>query len=72
MTIYVSSELRRCICMEKRESRRKLPNYSIHFWNNTDETDPANFRAVCMEDIAAMEDKVQADNFLYNNEILGG
>ena len=35
-------------------------------------TDPANFGDVCMKDIAAVEDIVQADFFLYDIDIVHG
>ena len=71
-TIYVSLELRHCICIERRDSRTRLPNYSIYSSKKTGGTHPANFRGVCMEDIAAVEDSVQADIFLYDFDILDG
>ena len=42
------------------------------FLKKTGGTDPANFRGVCMEDIAAVEDNVQADIFLYDIDIVDG
>ena len=38
----------------------------------TDGTDPANFRVLRMEEIATMEDIVQADMFLYDIESVDG
>ena len=56
--------------MEGKDSRRKLPNFSIYFWKKTGETDPANFRGVCMDDIATVELIVQADIFLHDIDIV--
>ena len=41
----------------------KYSIYSLRKWN---------FRRVCMEDIAAVVDIVQADIFLYDNDIVDG
>ena len=70
MRICVCLEIWRCICMEMRDSRRKPPNYSIY--SSEKLTDPASFRSVCMGDIAAVEDNVQADIFLYDIDIVDG
>ena len=72
MTIYVSLQLLRCISMEMRDSRKKHPKYSIQSSKKTSGTDPASFRGVCMEDIAAVEDFVQADIFLYDIDNVDG
>ena len=37
-----------------------------------DGTDPANFRGVCMEDIAIVEDIVQSEFLLYGVDIVDG
>ena len=39
------------------------------FIEKTSGTDPANFRSVCLEDIAAVEDFVQAEISLYDLDI---
>ena len=51
------------------EETSKLSNL---FLEKTGGTDTANFRGVCMEDIAAVEDIVQADNFPYDIDIVDG
>ena len=51
------------------EETRKLFNL---FLEKTGGTDPANFRAVCMEDILALEGIVQADIYLYDVVVLDG
>ena len=40
------------------------------FLEKTSRTDPANFRGVCREDIAAVEDNNQAEIFFYDVEIV--
>ena len=42
------------------------------FLKNTGESDPANFRGVCLECIAAVEDIDQADETLYDSDIVDG
>ena len=42
------------------------------FLEKTGGTGPANFRGVCMEDIAIVEDIIQADIFLYDMHIVDG
>ena len=42
------------------------------FLEKTGGTEPANFRGVCMEDIAPVEDNIQVDVFLYDNNIING
>ena len=54
------------MCMEKRDSSRKLPSDLICSWEKTGGIDTANLRGVCMEDIAAVEDIVQAGIFFYD------
>ena len=44
----------------------------ILFFEKTNGTDPANFRGVCMERIAAGEDIFQADFFLHDIDIVDG
>ena len=51
------------------EETSKLFN---RFLEKTGGTDPANFRGVCKEDIAPVEDIVQAEFFLYDFDIVDG
>ena len=66
MATYVALELWRCIWMEKRDSRREIAKYPIYFSKKTGGIDPGNFRGVCMDDIAAVEDFAEADFLLYD------
>ena len=50
----------------------EISNIIILFLQKTGEIDPANFRTVCVEDIAGADDIVQACFFLYNFDIMDG
>ena len=46
--------------------------YSILYWRETVENDPANIRGVCMVDILRVEHVAQADIVLYRIDIVDG
>ena len=56
----------------KRETRGGNFKNIQFFFRKTGGIDPANFRDVCMEDIAALENTVQADIFLYDIDLVDG
>ena len=73
MTIYVSLKLWRCICIEMKDSRRKLPIYSIYSSKKLVSLVLQTFESfVQEEDIAAMKSIVPADIFLYDIDIIDG
>ena len=70
MKIHVSLELRRCICMEMRDSTKKTSIFFNLLLAKTAGTDPANMRGVCMENITPVEDIAQAEKILYNIDLV--
>ena len=50
----------------------EIPKLFILYLKNTGGTDPASFRGVCREDIAAVEDNFWADVFLYDFDFVDG
>ena len=69
---YVFSVLERCICMDMRDSRKKVTIFSIFSQQKIGATDPANSWGVCVEDIETVEHIVQAGFFLYRIEFVDG
>ena len=70
-TIYVFLELQRCLYMKTNDSRRKFL-YSSIFSEKRGGTEPANFRGVCMDDIAIVEVTFQMEFFPYDIDNVDG
>ena len=71
----VSLELFRTLALHLHRNERldsETSKMFILFLKKTGETDRVNFRSVCMEDIAIVEDIAQADIFLYDIDIVDG
>ena len=60
-----------CLHNNERTEEKSFYIFNLFLKKNAG-TDPANYCGVCMEDIAAKDDIVQVDIFLYNIDIVDG